>query len=263
MVASLAYFLLSYWPDVTSIEALRDFVVQALTGKAYFHLYFTIVLIQASVLVPMLVWLLKGRVIDWRYALLAAMGLQWVAFQLQREVFQVARPGSFIFWYMVPLFLGIAVGTDQGLRDRLKVRSASLLWTAIFLGLAYSWASIVHLYGWSASSDMINGLYSAYTGILAITLWVACDQYPKGFIRTFLSRLGRISLPLFLLHPAIMFLFGGPTLTTAIAAAPASGLIYWAGVLTVSYLCAIFALRLKFVRLILGESTRKVTTDSA
>lgn len=263
LVASLAYYLLTSWPALNSVEAYRDLVVQVLTGKAYFHLYFTVVLIQASILVPLLMKFVRSRVLEWRHALFLAMILQWAVFQLQREILQTERPGSFIFWYLVPLFLGVAVGTDQGLKERLKPSSRWLFWTSVFFGLAYSSASIVHLFGWSASSDLINGLYSAYTGVLAITLWVVCDHLPRGKSRVLLSRLGRVSLPLFLIHPAIMYLMGGPRITAVLAPIPGAGVIYWFIVLAVSYLCAILLLRLRLGRLLLGEPPRNVSVDTA
>lgn len=260
IIASLGYFgLMAGQVSAETAHGPYQFLEQLLTGKAYFHLYFTVVLIQAAVAVPIFVRFLRGRTLDWRWTLLVALALQWATFYFQRDVLQASRPGSLLIWYWVPLLLGLAVASDPGLKERLKPHRWQLLVGAIVLGVAYSIVSV-----WDGSgSDWINGFYALYTGILAITLWVSVDEFPRGWVRTLLAALGQISLPVFLVHPAIMHYLGGPRVTSWIGQLPGAGFWYWALVLGLSVLAARHILHFALGRYLLGESPRSVSASTA
>lgn len=237
-------------------DGWTSFVRQVLTGKASFHLYFTVVLIQVSVAVPILVRLLKGRTLDWRLALAIGVVLQVAMYELQRRVFHWDRPGSIILWYLVPLLLGVAVGTIQDSASAIRPYAKRLAALTLLAGALYVFASTVHFRGVPGKSDIINGTYVLYTGFLALLLWTVVPDHPKGTVRQFLLALGRVSLPLFLVHPAVMYLIGGRRFTAAFSAMPGDIFWYWLTTLGLSYLAARLILATSVGRAVLGGAPR-------
>lgn len=253
LIASLGYTLLSAGTWTIDATFFRNLGVNILTGKGYFHLYFTVVLIQAAIAVPILVYFLKKGRLTWPIALATGLCLQLIFFVLQRELWRFERPGSLLVWYCVPVLLGLAVGTDKELTQRLHPHRWVLLTSSILLGVIYSTISALPLKGVAISSDAINGAYSAYSGLLGISFWVLASEYPKGRIRTQLAELGRHSLPLFLIHPLLMHLLGGPRMTELLSRVPAAGVIYWICILVGSFALAKAILKTTIGRRAIGE----------
>lgn len=259
LLASLFYWRLVNGSPLGSQDRFLELVLDTVSGKASFHLYFTVVLIQASVLVPVIVLFLKKLnggsnvpQLPWLPVLMIAAALQLVVFYAQREWWHLDRPGSLITWYLVPLLVGVTVGT-QDFRSQASRFRKLLLSFAVLFGLAYALVAVVSTDRWQASSDLINGTYVLYTGFLALALWLYADILPASKLRAGLADLGRRSLPLFLVHPAIMFALGGPKMTSLLLKLPFPGLWFWLLTLTLSYGFARIMFATRLGRAILGE----------
>lgn len=256
VAASLCYFVLTNWTQREKIQVLPEIARQVFVGKAYFHLYFTVVLIQVSILMPALVKLLRTLKYSWRLIAIVAVVLQIIAFSLQRHWLHLDRPGSVFIWYLVPILLGAALGCQMFTVEDLKKDLVPLQVITATALLTYVLSSIAPLLGWSTPSDLINGSYAIFTAGFALWLWVVVPDKPQGAFRTVFSSLGAISLPVFLVHPAIMHILGGPRISPLLGSGATSLLIYWAITLVASYAAAKLGLRVSWIRWILGESRR-------
>ena len=254
LVASVAYSALFSGFPWNSADGWNRLGVQILTGKASFHLYFTVVLIQASVAIPLLVlWVGKKR-FPWAAAFVVGVGLQVLIYWAQRQWLHWERPGSIILWYAVPLLLGLSIGLDPGAKASVRACRKWILLLVITSGFAYVATSVSVFSGRSASSDSINVAYAIYTGSLALWLWTLADKYPSGIARSMLNGLGRASLPLFLIHPAVMYALGGPKITAIIQSLPAPLFVFWLLTLFISFVLAKGILLTRVGRWVLGES---------
>lgn len=263
IVASVSYYLLILYSNGSSQFSWGDLVRQMAYGKAYFHLYFTVVLIQVSVAIPFLVRYFHCRKFGWVTIALGAMALQMVIYTLQRTIFHFERPGSIILWYVVPVLLGSALGASSFNIDDLAKYSGTLKWTTLLAGALYVLSSIAPLLSFPTSSDMINGSFVAFTASVAMLLFVHAPRFPMGTSRKLFARLGQVSLPLFLVHPAIMHFLGGPRVSVLLGDGPGSLFVYWVLTLLLSFGIGALATRFGPFRLILGESWSPRLTNVA
>lgn len=255
LFASFAYFLLVQRSMTPVWTHLADLFHQVLYGKAYFHLYFTIVLVQVSLLVPILVKLLRNRKLPWLWVALTSIAVQFLIFTLQRTTFEFDRPGSIFLWYLIPILLGAALGASCFSAEDLSKDLKGLIGGTLVALVVYVVSSVAPLLTWGTSSDLINGSYAIFTAGLALWLWSAAPSHPQGWIRSAFVALGRVSLPLFLVHPAIMHFLGGPRVTEWFGTGWGSLAAYWIATLGVSYLLALAGMRMRPIRWILGESS--------
>lgn len=256
LIASVAYFIGGWGLPWATDDGWANFWVRLVTGKASFHLYFTIVLIQASIAIPFLVLLFRRYRPNWKLAMAVGIVLQVGMFMLQGTYAFWERPGSILLWYMVPLATGLAVGMSKSIEEiRPHVRTLLLITAAS--GATYVFAAVAHLAPWTASSNVINGTYALFTGTLAVGFWGASANWPGGRMREILRAMGEVSLPLFLIHPAVMFFLGGPKVTGILASTRIPLPVYWGLTLGITYLIARLIMSTRFGRWVLGDPWRQ------
>jgi peptidoglycan/LPS O-acetylase OafA/YrhL len=192
-------------------------------GKAFFHLYFLSILLQFSLLFPLFYYLCKRVVRSFGAAVALGLVSQFLVLILNREFWQIAHPllrrgeplftypGSTLFWYMPPILLGVWIGLNwkewpeiwRAWRSWIAVGalvSASIyMFTAIELLQDKRISSLAHNYS--------NMVYSAAMGllILAFARWWAKKPWKP------MQWLGERSLQIFLIHPFVLYVLGGPT----------------------------------------------------
>jgi len=251
----------SVWNPSSFWEISEDL----LTGKASFHLYFTLVSLQAAILVPLLVTKLNLSQLSLPVLLLLATLVQEFFHWLQRSVLHLDRPGSTISWYVLPLFVGLYL-SDPSREAELRGRGRLISALTVVSGLSYIAASTFPLFGWQTYSDWINLSFALYSIGIALTLWRMRENFPSGATRRAAAFLGRISLPLFLVHPLVMYFLGGPKITTLLSSSFAGFPIYLACTYTLSIGLALLLLKIPLTRILLGEGpylpTARVSSGS-
>jgi surface polysaccharide O-acyltransferase-like enzyme len=253
LVASLLYLLWANGNPLTSAWDWQRLGVNLLTGKSSFHLYFTVVLLQAGIAIPFFISLSNGRKWSIPVAFGAGIAAQLAVYSAQRAWFGWQNPGSVLLWYILPLVLGIAVGMDTRSTEKLR-KQLPLLGAATLVGLVvYVWVSIGKFYGHPGTSDQINGSYAVFTATLSLFLWTVSSEWPKGIARAYFNAIGRVSLPVFLVHPFVMSLAGGPKLTNIFLAVPGGWVLYFLTIVSVSYAFAIGFSKLGIGRWVLGQ----------
>lgn len=257
LVASFAYSTLYLGAPWGDRWRLPRFLSELALGKASFHLYFTVVLIQVSVAIPILVALTRRR--PWNFPLVAAIVVvsQVAVYELQRQVFRFTYPGSTILWYIAPLLIGMAVGLCKDSTVRLRAYVPWYLLGAAASLAGYIYVSILPLLGGPASSDMMNASYAAYSAFLSLLLWTLVPTWKWERGRRFFRSLGVVSLPLFLIHPAVMHFLGGPRATGVLASIPGGIVLYFLVTLGVSYLLAVGLYKTRIGQMILGQKMRR------
>ncbi len=253
LVASLLYFLWANGNPFTTAWDWQRLGVNLLTGKSSFHLYFTVVLLQAGVAIPFLISLSNGKKWSIPVAFGAGIAAQLAVYAAQRAFFGWQNPGSVLLWYILPLVLGIAVGMDTESTVKLR-KYLPHLGVATLAGLVvYVWVSVGKFFEHPGTSDQINGSYAIFTATLSLFLWTIAQEWPKGIARQYFNAIGKVSLPVFLVHPFVMSLAGGPRLTNIFLAIPGGWIFYFLTIVSVSYGFAVAFSKLGVGRWVLGQ----------
>lgn len=194
-------------------------------GKAYYHLYFMAVLIQFSLLFPLLFYAMRRWKPAFGGALAGALVLQLGVFLAQAHFWRIPYPASTVLWYLPPIVMGVWLGLNWGEWPRAWARwwpamaLMALAGGAVYLTLAFRDLAGVRIHGLT-----FNASVQLYTLGLALLLlrWAQNLARSGGPLGRFLARVGDKSLPLFLMHPAVMYLLSGPKVGGAIDWLPLS-----------------------------------------
>ena len=218
-----------------------------LWGKASFHLYFMVILIQLSLAIPLVVLLLKRIRPSFVVIVVLSVLLQEVAFFLQKHVVKSAYPASLVFWYVPSLLVGAWIGLE---RER-WLRAWKFWWPA-FLTVAAVAGSLFTIM--NIDQELLQpwdgGVYN-WTSILfricaSLTLLGVSPWLGTTRIGPFLAALGRNSLAIYLVHPLILRLIRGERATEFFRMFPVP--VFWSFVVVLGLSYA-FALAMSLLRL--------------
>ena len=242
------YWLLRLYHNPDALRDTGRLVTELLTGKASYHLYFMVILLQLSVAVPFVVLALRGRHMGFGVVLLLAAALQLGLFFLNRvPLLRVHYPGSTLTWYVTPLILGVWIALD---RDRWATAWArwwpALAGVGLAAGVAFAVLSIRAELKLPIDSVVYNSTSVLFRTSASLALLGAAAPLAKGYAGPFLAALGRFSLAIYLVHPAILSLFAGPKISEAIARLPFPALWPIVAVTATSY---VFAWTMSLLRL--------------
>ncbi len=194
-----------------------------LSGKMYFHLYFMILLLQVALLFPVFYAIIRR--VSWPLwaVLLASFALEYGVYLLQRQV-KFPYPATTFLWYIPAISVGLWLGMRW---DRWNDA-----WRGYWPLFVFLWAGCGAVYGWQAYLiaakqpgveamvyAMSAHIYAVSTGLVLLRLaqWL---QARLPSVHRLLGAVGDLSLPLFLLHPAVMFLLSGPRVTDVLRKLP-------------------------------------------
>ena len=171
-------------------------------GKAYYHLYFLVIVLQVYAVFPLLRPLVRARLSLAAVVALLAI-LQAAAYWLNREVLHHRAPASLAISHIVPLGLGLWLG---GRLEAYPGWWRALRWPLGLAALA-AWVGFLPQ-ALSALRDVPVDTFAAaasgwaYSGLLSlILLGVALSwRWPPRL----LVLLGRHSLQVYLLHAAVI-----------------------------------------------------------
>ena len=237
VIWSAIYWLLRRWKSPHAFDDPRRLLTELLTGKAEYHLYFMVILIQLTIAVPFVVLLLRNRKIGFGPVLVLSAALQLGAFFLNRiPEFNVRAPGSLNTWYVPCLLLGVWIALNQAAWTAAWTR-----WRLIMIGVgglagtAFTMLSVQNELGIAPDSLTYNGLSVLFRVSLSLAILGAATMIGESSAGSFLAALGRYSLPIYLAHPAFLRLLGGPRITKAFSILPAPAFWTIAVLLLVSY----------------------------
>lgn len=242
------YWLLRFRTNPHTFDNPRKLAVEALTGKAMYHLYFMVILLQLSVAVPFVVAALRGRRVGFPAILLVSAALQLAFFLLNRVPgLTVSSPGSLLTWYVGPLLLGVWIGLNrEDWAEAWRREWPLLTFVAVVTGVAFAALSVRNELKLPIESLTYNGLSVLFRVAASLALLGAATPLAATRLGPLLAALGRYSLAIYLVHPAILKLLGGPRISHVFGHLPAPAL--WT-ILTVTALSYAFGWLTSLARL--------------
>ena len=200
---------------------LNEIVRELLWGKVYFHLYFMVVLLQLAILLPLLiVW---SRRMAWDFGKTVALtaGGQFAVYLLQRYLFHFATPASLALWYLPSLLLGVWIGQDMARWTALwsRVRRSLAITLAVSLPL-YLLMEAALVSGVFVDSIAFNTTFSIFTASASLLLLGYAPKIAPTRTGATLAFFGRVSLPMFLVHPIVLHYLGGPRISASLDRLP-------------------------------------------
>lgn len=204
-------------------------------GKAYYHLYFMSVLLQFAALFPLLFVFMRRVPLGFGPLAALSLALQAGVFWLQAHVFfpklGFTTPASMALWYLPALLIGMWLGLnwkrwpEVWRENRVHIACGTAL--AFVL---YFYLSIRILQKEPVSSFAFNAGATIYaTGMALLLLAGAARLAAVPRWGAILARIGDRSLPLFLIHPMVLYFMGGPKIARFLDALPLTPL--WAGLI--------------------------------
>ncbi|EYB66640.1 acyltransferase [Deinococcus phoenicis] len=208
---SALYALWYVWTGQRAPETLMDpdrWRDWLLYGKASYHLYFLLVALEVYVVLPLLLPLARRRP-SITLALLGGLAAQLGLYLLNREVLHLRFPASTVLWYALPISLGLAVGARlDSFQDWWRRRRLVLLPLLAVAYAAYLPVAIAYVRGTPVTPVVYSGLSWTFTALVALALLGLAYRLERGpqagRFKRIIATLGTVSLPIYLLHPALL-----------------------------------------------------------
>lgn len=205
VVWSLIFLLIARWGR---LETLTPALVwnRLLTGNAYYHLYFLLLIAQMYLLLPLVAPLFRRRPPFWAVAVVA-LALQGGVYYANRRWLLVSEPGSVIFWYLPSVSLGCWLATR---REDLRGIVPRGLWPALAVA-----AAMLAVHGPLAMALMrkqpldtlaYQASLSVYAAAASFALLGVSASPLPGIAAEGLKRLGARSLEVYIAHPIAILL---------------------------------------------------------
>lgn len=234
---------------------LPSLFFELLWGKAYFHLYFMVVLLQLALVLPFVILAIKHPKVTFARAVTGAVLAQLACFFIQGFILRMPTPGSMIVWYVPSVTLGAWIGAhpevwlDRWPKLAKPIAAFGVAGLALYLGMTYRIET-----NQPVNSIQFNSAFSLYACSVALLLVGFAPRFGTTKIGEWVGRIGRFSLPIFLVHPAIMYFLGGPKISALIGRFPIPVVLTIALTLAISYAFALVAVRLKLDGPLFGQA---------
>ncbi len=206
------WFRYAFLPDRPPVA--ENWAVYLLWGKAEYHLYFFSVLIQVSILLPLLLSIIRWRQQPFRRFVVLAFVAQivvfyanfLVAFLNDSHTGFLPYPASSVLWYLPPVLMGAYLGVRWNDWEQMWSRSKWTFGALALVGvLAYVSMEIWLAGGGAAESRLFNLALVTYATsmsflMLGFAKWVATWDRTSRII----ASIGNRSLGVFVIHPAVI-----------------------------------------------------------
>ena len=276
LLISLGYFVLDVYLNgkmgLPAGEILQEFGMKLLTGKAHYHLYYMIIMLQLYLAFPLFLWWFQKKPSALPYAVLIGLAIQWLHVYLYEFGFHWPEPGvhrvglrlllpkgSLIFSYMSFFLLGALVAAYYNKLKAWLVVTCSgfrtvkgILWIALWAVWLAAGILHVNLYYWvNVGGSRIHPLWfefmwnfhSLLSCIVLMQASYILYRHTWKWLAAALTSMGACSFGIYLVHPALLYVYrkfpahGG---TFEYAARTAGG---WAVALGASWLIVYVAYR--------------------
>ncbi|WP_034340001.1 acyltransferase [Deinococcus misasensis] len=178
-------------------------------GKGYYHLYFLLIALQFYVLFPLFVPLWKRKQRHFWRVVVISFALQLGMYFLNKEtsIVDFRYPATMVWWYMPALALGMYFGSrykefEWAWRNyRLYIFIAAAMGYAFYVPLAFD--AMIKL---PVNNYQYNIAYWVFTTSFALMLFGLAHSFARGpqWFKGPLSFLGKHSLQIYLIHPALL-----------------------------------------------------------
>lgn len=224
-------------------------------GKAYFHIYFMVVLLQFSVAFPLLFGVMRALRLTFGGVVALGAAIQFLAFLGQRHWWQIPYPGSTVLWYCMPVLAGMWIGLNWNQWESVWSRWRWWFGVMAFGGLAVYLPLALMIYlAIPISSLLFNSGIAVYClGVALLLLGLSRRLAKTGWPRRLIQPIGDRSIAFFLIHPLILFLLGGPKVTSVVGRLPAPTLALGLIMFGVTYALSEGSKRLRLDRFLFGR----------
>ncbi len=225
-------------------------------GKAYFHLYFLSILLQAALFFPLMLWLVRRT--GFGLSCLTAFVLQGLVFALQTRIQFLPFPGTSLLWYLTSLIPAAWLGANWPAPTNLvKPLFASSLALTLISGAAFLWLErleVLKVYRYSGLTNPIQQLF-VFGGAFSVIAGLAPKKPSEKPAWRWLCWLGASSLPFYLLHPMVMRFLSGPRLTQVLSQVPLAPLWSYCLLVLVTFAVVILLNKFRLDKLLFGRSS--------
>lgn len=235
--------------EVPSLLTVERLMHNILWGKSYFHIYFMVVLLQFSLLFPVLFYVMRRVNASFVSILMAAGTIQLTMFLLQGRVFRLPYPGSTVIWYCMPVLAGMWLGLNWKKWEHVWHSGKWWFGAMAIGGLAvYLPLALRHYLHLPISSLAYNCGIAVYClGIALLLLGLSRRLTKTKWPARFFQTVGDRSIAFFLIHPMVLYLLGGPKVTAVFQTLPAPTLM--------------MGLIMFFITWLLSSAVRKLKMD--
>lgn len=193
--------------DINLLYDIKQWSFWLFSGKSYYHLYFLFVALQFYAIMPLLhlLWNKKpklGKVFG------VAVFSQVVVYLINNWFFRIEQPASYLFWYIIPIALGIHFGINYSsfltFWHKYRLFIFGLLAWSIGTYVPMGYSEIIGIHVNPMDYNVSYFFYGAIWSIFLFGLSHSFCRFNNIFIEI-IRLLGENSLQIYLLHPAILF----------------------------------------------------------
>jgi surface polysaccharide O-acyltransferase-like enzyme len=231
-------------------------------GKAFYHLYFFTVLVQVSILFPIILGFVKkfdGSLAKW---ILIAFFIQLLIYYSNYAVAVLTDstegylpfPASTLLWYVPPILLGAYIGVYwfdwESTWRRYKLTFALMAILGLF---AYLWLEIRHVYSLPIEKRMHALSLTAYATSVSFLLIGFSRRIANIRMGAVVAGIGNRSLGMFVVHPAIIYLVIESPLAKLFNHTPLPYLWLWLVTVVITWIIVEVAYKLWIGKLLFGR----------
>jgi len=183
-----------------SVANLAYIANALLWGKASFHLYFLVVLMQMIAILPLATAIVRP---DWSLSRLVAVAglLQLGLYAANHFGHPAAYPGTLIGWYVLPCMLGVWLASRGEQISFSRATTTRLYWVTLMAATAYLPFAVGSAAGDQVDSFAFQTTNWCYASVAALWVLTLAQRLSVKWPPSPLAAIGRSSLAIYILHP--------------------------------------------------------------